>query len=72
MGTEYDEENKRIRLCCGSTNCPTLSMESGKVRIDDDYGNYVLLDQPQASLFQDGLILLRAKTQYKKAVERDG
>lgn len=72
MGTEYDKKNNKIRLCCGSTKCPTLSMESGKVRIDDNYGNYVLLNQPQASLFHQGLILLRAKTQKNKAVERNG
>jgi len=62
MDTEYDNANNTVKLCCGSTNCPTVSLQDGKVRIDDDYGNYVLLDHGQANLLQEALILVRSKS----------
>ena len=43
------------------SNCPEVSLENDKVRIDDDYGNHVLLDHGQANLLKEALILVRAK-----------
>ena len=61
MDTEYDEKENVVKLCCGGKKCPVVSLEDDKVRIDDDYGNHVLLDHGQANLLKEALILVRAK-----------
>ena len=61
MDTEYDNANNTVKLCCGGKKCPVVSLEDDKVRIDDDYGNHVLLDHGQANLLKEALILVRAK-----------
>ena len=61
MDTEYDEKENVVKLCCGGKKCPVVSLEDDKVRIDDDYGNHVLLDPGQANLSKDALIMVRAK-----------
>ena len=61
MSAEYNSQENRVKLCCGATNCPEVSLENDKVRIDDDYGNHIILDHAQASLIQEALILVRSK-----------
>ena len=61
MSAEYDEITNSVKLCCGGKKCPVVSLEDDKVRIDDDYGNHVLLDHGQANLIKDALIMVRAK-----------
>ena len=58
-----DKENNSIKLCSGSTNCATISIENTLVRIDDNYGNHVLITHAEANLFYHSLIVLRSKTQ---------
>ena len=61
MSAEYDEITNSVKLCWGGKKCPVVSLEDDKVRIDDDYGNHVLLDHGQANLLKEALILVRAK-----------
>ncbi len=61
MRTEHNPEDNTVKLCRGDKKCSVISLENNKVRIDDDYGNHVLLDHAQASLIQEALILVRLK-----------
>ena len=56
MSVEYNAQDNSVKLCCGATNCPEVSLQDGKVRIDDDYGNHILLDHGQANLLKEALI----------------
>ena len=62
MSVEYNAQDNSVKLCWGATNCPEVSLENDKVRIDDDYGNHILLDHGQANLLQEALILVRFKS----------
>ena len=62
MSVEYNAQDNSVKLGCGATNCPEVSLQDGKVRIDDDYGNHILLDHGQANLLKEALILVRSKS----------
>ena len=46
----------KIKLCpCNSSGCPTISKESGKIKITDDYGGEVTMEINEAELIAEAL-----------------
>lgn len=56
--------NGSVTLCARKSCCPVMEdLGNGKVRITDDEGNSIIIDKAQASLINDGLMVLGGKSQ---------
>ena len=52
----------QIALCCGKGGCPILSKEKdGMIKITDDFGNSVRIQEAEAKLINDALKQLEDK-----------
>jgi hypothetical protein len=56
--------NGTVTLCARKTCCPVMQdLGNGKVKITDDDGNSIIIDQSQAELIGDGLKVIKGANQ---------
>lgn len=52
--------NGTVTLCARKTCCPVMQdLGNGKIKITDDDGNSIVIEQNQAELIGDGLKLIK-------------
>ncbi len=45
-----------VMLCCGKDKCPVMTFtEDNQIKIVDDYGNHVIMEQQQAQLITQAI-----------------
>jgi len=45
-----------VMMCCGKDKCPVMRFtEDKQIRIEDDYGNHVIMEVDQAKLITEAL-----------------
>lgn len=56
--------NGSVTLCARKTCCPVMEdIGDNKVKITDDNGNSIIIDQGQAELIGDGLKIIKGSKQ---------
>ena len=56
--------NGTVTLCARKTCCPVMQdLGDGKIKITDDEGNSIIIDQSQAELIGDGLKVIKGAKQ---------
>ena len=54
--------NNQVKLCCGKGGCPRLSKtKDGLIRIEDDFGGAVELQEEEAQLIHKALSKINKK-----------
>jgi hypothetical protein len=48
-------EGNKIFMCCGKAKCPSVSVEEGMIKIEDDFGGFVKMKKEEAELIKSAV-----------------